>query len=830
MAKSNFIVRGGADFSGLYSGLNTAQKKMSGFQAGMSKTLKGIGVVVGTLAIGKLVKDSITAASGLESAMMGLESIVSGQGKSINKAKTFINDYVSDGLVPLTNAVTAYKNLTARGYNDEQIQTTMNRLKDAASFGRQASYSLGDAVTSATEGLKNENSILVDNAGVTKNVSKMWEDYAKSIGKTSSNLTKQEKIQAEVNGIIQETQWQVGDAAKYTQTFAGRLAGLTKTLTDIKVNLGNAFLPIANIVMPLLQFLANKLEYVTSVFAAFSQALFGKATKVQAKGTQEQATAVGELGDATEKAGKQAKGATAGFDEINSLSLNEGGSGVVDTSVGGVSEVGTVDDGTGGMMEGLSSKATEMATKVKESFTNMKNAIVDNKNIIIPAIGGIVGALAGMAVLSGIASLIDGFTKLTTATSGLWGLLLKHPLLAIVAVIGALIGAFVTAYKTNDEFRAKVDNLWEAIKTNLTPIIEQLKTVLLEAWENVLIPIGHFLSGAFVVAWQVVGNIIKWLWSNVLVPFSSFLLWLWQSVIVPLGNIMIEGLGKSFTIVGEIVKSMWNNIMKPLASFFTTVLKAAIQGLIDIFLYWWHSLESLGNFLSSIFKPVIEGLISVFQFLWNNVMVPFIDFIGGEFMTVFNLKMEKIKVIIDGLKVVFVGLIEFITGIFTNDWGRAWEGVKTVFKGVFDTLYGIAKAPLNLIIKSVNKVIDGLNKIQVKIPDWVSKLTGISGTWGMNIPNIPALATGGITNGPMMALIGDNPGGREVVSPLNDLQDIISSSVVNAVMNAMQFAPNNTQQGDTILQLDGTVFARLMKKYTDNNDSRLGNNLIIQTT
>ena len=33
-----------------------------------------------------------------------------------------------------------------------------------------------------TEGLKNENSILVDNAGVTKNVAKMWEDYAKAIG------------------------------------------------------------------------------------------------------------------------------------------------------------------------------------------------------------------------------------------------------------------------------------------------------------------------------------------------------------------------------------------------------------------------------------------------------------------------------------------------------------------------------------------------------------------------------------------------------------------------------------------------------------------------
>ena len=66
-----------------------------------------------------------------------------------------------------------------RGYSIDQIEQTMIALKDSSAFGRQASLSLGDAVQSATEGLKNENSIIVDNAGVTKNVAKMWEDYAK---------------------------------------------------------------------------------------------------------------------------------------------------------------------------------------------------------------------------------------------------------------------------------------------------------------------------------------------------------------------------------------------------------------------------------------------------------------------------------------------------------------------------------------------------------------------------------------------------------------------------------------------------------------------------
>jgi hypothetical protein len=243
----NLMVRSGADFSQLYKEMNKSQRKLSAWQKGINKTLKGVGVILGGLTIGAAVKSTIQSASELESAMLGLQSILEAQGRSFTKANQFIQDYVSDGLVPLADAVTAYKNLTARGYNDEQIQQVMSRLKDAASFGRQSAYTLGEAVRSATEGLKNENSVLVDNAGVTKNVAKMWDEYARSIGKSRNQLTQQEKIQAEVNGILKETEFQVGDAAKYTKTYAGSLARLGKVLQDIKVNIGNALKPGAGV-------------------------------------------------------------------------------------------------------------------------------------------------------------------------------------------------------------------------------------------------------------------------------------------------------------------------------------------------------------------------------------------------------------------------------------------------------------------------------------------------------------------------------------------------------------------------------------------------------
>ena len=163
-----------------------ADKASTKISSTLSKIGKAVAVAFSVTAIVKFGKECLNVATETSNAWIGLNSILTGQGKSFSQAKKFINDYIADGLVPLNNAVGAYKNLALRGYSSDQIQKTMNALKNSATFARQSTYSLGDAVQTATEGLKNENSVVVDNAGVTKNVAKMWEDYAKKIGKTTN--------------------------------------------------------------------------------------------------------------------------------------------------------------------------------------------------------------------------------------------------------------------------------------------------------------------------------------------------------------------------------------------------------------------------------------------------------------------------------------------------------------------------------------------------------------------------------------------------------------------------------------------------------------------
>ena len=319
---------------------NVISNKLSKVKANFNQTFDKIGKIIkvafitGSAFAVKFGKDAIQAASDTQSAWTGLFSIVNGTGKSFSEAQGFLKEYVSDGLIPLTNAVTAYKNLAARGYDTEQIEGIMTSLKDAAAFGRQSSYSYGDAITSATEGLKNENSILVDNAGVTKNVAKMWDEYAASIGTTANNLTLAQKRTAEYEGILKETKFQQGDAAKYADTYAGKVAKLSTAFYNLKVTVGQVLTPIIELFIPVitrainaLTKMFNKLKSIMSVFGLEMKEYIGGESSSAISGASESASDLSSnldnTGTAAQKAAKKIKKAFAGVDEINVLNTKD---------------------------------------------------------------------------------------------------------------------------------------------------------------------------------------------------------------------------------------------------------------------------------------------------------------------------------------------------------------------------------------------------------------------------------------------------------------------------------------------------------------------------
>src|SRR5690606_39013292 len=142
-------------------------------------------------------------------------------------------------------------------------------------------------------------------------------------------------------------------------------------------------------------------------------------------------------------------------------------------------------------------------------------------------------------------------------------------------------------------------------------------------------------------------------------------------------------------------------------------------------------------------------------YLWQNVLKPLAEFIGGTFKMVLDNVFEAIGEIIDGVKRAFIGLMNFITGVFTGDWEKAWNGIKDFFGGICDGIEALFKGAINIIIDAMNWLIRQLTKVHIDLPGWVEDLTGV-GSFGINIPEIPRLARGGLAFGPTLAVVGDN--------------------------------------------------------------------------
>lgn len=196
---------------------------------------QGFDIVVG------FFKSSIDEAAKFERSIIGVTSVAQNLGEDTGKLKNVILDLTKDGLIPASDAAAGLKNLMASGLSLNQSIALFNSLKDSAAFNRQGFLSMGEAIVGATQGIKNQQSIMVDNAGITKNLSIMWKEYAATIGKTAEKLTDAEKAQAAFVGITKEAAIFQGDAEKLTKTYSGSIDGLDAAFVKLKISMGTFF-------------------------------------------------------------------------------------------------------------------------------------------------------------------------------------------------------------------------------------------------------------------------------------------------------------------------------------------------------------------------------------------------------------------------------------------------------------------------------------------------------------------------------------------------------------------------------------------------------------
>jgi hypothetical protein len=197
------------------------------------------------------ISDAIRLSSEFQNAFIGLSSVARAFGTDADAARGAAQRLSADGLLPLKDSATGLKNLLAAGFNLDQSVQLMNAFKDSAAFGRQGALSFGDAIRSATEGVKNGNSILVDNAGVTKNLSQILKEAGYSAQDLSRASSDAGVRMALFNGILKETRAQTGDADRLLQTYSGTIATLDTQWKNLLAVWGDAITQNATVAQAL---------------------------------------------------------------------------------------------------------------------------------------------------------------------------------------------------------------------------------------------------------------------------------------------------------------------------------------------------------------------------------------------------------------------------------------------------------------------------------------------------------------------------------------------------------------------------------------------------
>lgn len=208
-------------------------------------------------------------------------------------------------------------------------------------------------------------------------------------------------------------------------------------------------------------------------------------------------------------------------------------------------------------------------------------------------------------------------------------------------------------------------------------------------------------------------------------------------------------------VIGQLVKFSQTTVRPIIESLFGFITQTVVPVILQTITAAAPSIASIISGVGSVVMTVAQIIGEAIQFLMpiiqtvitvllhiGQVVVPAVLAAIGVFA-------EGISSAINGVKTIFEGVINFITGVFSGNWRMAWEGVKSIFVGIFNTLGALLKTPINAVIALINKAIAGINSLGITIPDWVPLLGGKS--FSINIPEITMLARGGFTNGASIA-------------------------------------------------------------------------------
>lgn len=489
----------------------------------------------------------------------------------------------------------------------------------------------------------------------------------------------------------------------------------TAAIARLKGALLTLVQPLVNIIIPAFTKFVNILAAIINKIASVFAVLTGKtveSSKAAAAALNKQTSALNGTGAAAKEAKKQ----LLGFDEINQLTEDtSGGGGGSNTIAPDFSGFDDTEDELNTILGLVGAIATGLlAWKIASLFTDS-----------LSMIGGIALAAAGAFAL--VYFWLDAWNN---------GIDMQN-FLGMLAGVAALAGGLAIAFGSTAAGIALVIGGLAMLVAGIKDVIENGFTL-----ENTLTIIAGLLAAGLGIG-LLTGNWIPLLIAGIaaaLIALVSF---------TGHGEELINGLKETIDGFGKFFKGVFSGDMEMTA-----------EGLKQI----WDGLKNTWN-----------AIIDSIRDAWNM----FIEWLRGknpELAAIFETYGKLVSDLYNSVKQILGGIITFISGVFTGDWDKAWEGVKQIFKGIWNGIVSILEGAVNLIIGGINWMIRQLNKIQIKAPDWLG-----GGTIGFNIPaistvSIPRLAQGAVIppNREFLAVLGDQKNGTNVEAPLETIKQAVA--------------------------------------------------------
>ena len=337
-----------------------------------------------------------------------------------------------------------------------------------------------------------------------------------------------------------------------------------------------------------------------------------------------------------------------------------------------------------GMMSTLEDNLTALAGLLTEKLFNALKGVLD---VVLPLVESFVQAYKETGTLAGafqdMLPILESFGVNVGLIQGVWSVLSEFLSETYNTMIAPVFDGFREL--THDMAQKFSEN-----STNIQQTFSFVGDVISDVWYSVIQPVWDLFIDCIFNVWDFfnenITNVVR-LWNIA----AEALKLAWESILKPVFEKVMEWVRKLFDKFNEYmpeIQRVVDEVFGMIKSAWETALKPAF--------------EAIGSFLKNVLFPV-------FDVVFTYGIMPVVE-------TVFQ---TIIKLWDNSLKPMFQGVIDFIGGVFTGDWRRAWQGVSDIFGGIWNGLKTIAKAPLNAIINMVNALIGGLNKI--KLPDWVKE-------------------------------------------------------------------------------------------------------------